>query len=253
MPVRTAIITQAAEPGLLDRSRKRPDALLGRAAGAVLAGLLVGSAGAGPAGWWTTVVGMSLLALSTLKARPTSAMIAGSLAGAVAVGAWQATSAAASTVLAIAAAIALAAVAGAMYGAIARVIQQWPAWPLALPLVWLAIETLVSGAVPLPSVDPVAIAQIPGQQTSSVIVLAAGLAIAFLLGLASCTLAAAVAGMRRSARVRTVLGSLAVAVASLGILVVLESAVHAHDTLSSNSLSAHVTHSVSSDATSFDA
>lgn len=156
-------------------------------------------------------------------------MLAGSMAGAVAFSAWQATSATASSVTATAVMIAVATVAGAAYGAAARMVQNWPAWPLALPAIWLAIEASISGAVTLPSIDPVAIAQIPGEQASGVVALAAGPAVAFLLGLASCYLAAAVAGMRQWARARTVVGSLAAALASLGILVILESAIHAHD------------------------
>lgn len=239
MPVRTETITRAAGPGLLDHSRRRPDALLRRAVGAALAGLLVGSAGAGPVGWWMTVAGLSLLALSTLRARPLSAMIAGSLAGVVALGAWQATSATGSTVTATAVAIAVSAAAGAAYGVVARMVQTWGGWPLLLPVVWLAMEASISGTVTLPRVDPAAIAAIPGEQASSVVALAAGPAVAFLLGLASCCLAAA-AGMRRWARPRTVVASLAAALASLGILVVLESAVHSHDAPPSSTLTARL-------------
>ncbi|MDO8307184.1 MAG: hypothetical protein Q7V58_02365 [Actinomycetota bacterium] len=240
MPVRTETITRAAGPGLLDHARRRPDAPLWRAASAALAGLLVGSAGAGPVGWWMTVAGLSLLALSTLQARPLSAIIAGSLAGAVALGAWQATSATGSTVTATAVAIAVSAAAGAAYGAIARMVQTWAGWPLLLPVVWLAIEASISGTVTLPRVDPAAIAAIPGEQASSIVALAAGPAVAFLLGLASCCLAAAAVGMRRWSRARTVVASLAAALASLGILVILESAVHAHDAPPSSTLSARV-------------
>lgn len=238
MPVRTETITRAAGPGLLDHARRRPDALLWRAVGAALAGLLVGSAGAGPVGWWTTVAGLSLLALSTLRARTLSAIIVGSLAGVVAFGAWQATSATGSTVTATAVAVAVSVVAGAAYGVVARMVQAWAGWPLLLPAVWLAIEASISGAVTLPRVDPAAIAAIPGEQASSVVALAAGPTVAFLLGLASCCLAAASSAMRRWARPRTVVAPLAAALASLGILVVLESAVHAHDAPPSSTVSA---------------
>lgn len=241
MPVRTESITKAAGPGLLHRTRRRPDAPVARAAGAALAGFLVGSAGAGPVGWWTTVAALSLLALCTLEASPVSATLAGSLAGSAAVGAWLATTATGSTVPVTVMAVAIGAGVGAAYGVVARMAQNWPAWPLALPAVWLGIEALISGAVPLPRVDPAAIAQIPGEQASSVVALAAGPAVALLLGLASCSLAAAVAGMRRWARARTVLGSLAAAAASLAILVVVESAVHAHDIQPGSPMSAHGT------------
>lgn len=231
MPVHTETITRAAGPGLLERSRHRPDAPAWRAAGAALAGFLVGSAGAGPAGWWATVAGLTLLALSTLKARPMTAIIAGALAGAAALGAWTATSGAG--MLATPVAIGVAVIAGAAYGWTARAVQHWAGWPLLLPAVWLAMDASVSGAVPLPRVDPVAIAQLPGDPGSSVVALAAGPALGFLLGLASCTLATAVARMRRWSRARTVVGPLAAAVASLAILLFLESAVHSDDTLPS--------------------
>jgi hypothetical protein len=239
VPVRTESITKAAGPGLLHRTRRRPDAPVARAAGAALAGFLVGSAGAGPVGWWTTVAALSLLALCTLEASPVSATLAGSLAGSAAVGAWLATTATGSTVPVTVMAVAIGAGVGAAYGVVARMAQNWPAWPLALPAVWLGIEALIRCRAAA-RVDPAAIAQIPGEQASSVVALAAG-PVALLLGLASCSLAAAVAGMRRWARARTVHGSLAAAAASLAILVVVESAVHAHDIQPGSPMSAHGT------------
>ena len=238
MPVRTETITRAAGPGLLDHGRRRRGASASRAVGAALAGLLVGSAGAGPVGWWLTLAGLTLLALSTLNARPLSAMIAGCLGGVAALGAWQVTSVTESTVTATAVAMAVSALAGAAYGVIVRMVQTWAGWPLILPVVWLAIETSISGAATLPRVDPVAISLIPTEQASNVVALAAGPAVALILGLASCFLAAAVTGVRHWAPARQVVACLAAAFASLGLLVVLETAVHPHDIPQSSTLSA---------------
>jgi hypothetical protein len=187
-------------------------------------------------GWWATVVGFALLALSTHLATIPSALIAGSMAGAVALGMWLAVGPAESALTSTTLAVAVSVVAGAGYGLVARTLQNWPAWPVTLPAVWLAMDASTSGALALPRVDPVAISQITSELAANALALASGPAAVYLLGVASCCLAVAVAGMRRWAQARTVVGCLAVALASLGVLLTMEAAIHAHDIPPSSSM-----------------